>query len=334
MDKRYGRIRISNNCEALFPKSAKYKAYSSGVEYEPTDGYTANMQSSHSLFRPPAEAYSLIIRIADGCPWNQCTFCGMYKNVQYHLQSPEEIEAAIALARKEHPQARRIFLADGDVMALSFDRLKTVLELLNTHFPRLARVNLYANGHSILQKSENELRQLNSLKLNTLYMGLESGHEETLREVKKRETAEEMAEAGRRAQAAGLKISVMILTGLGGRKNMQSHATATAEVLNRMQPRLLSALRVIPIPGTQLYEEEQSGRFQQPTEFQAMEELRATIQRLELQSTVFRANHSSNILPLEGRFPKDKPRLLAELDALLASGTLDTTAPGAPPFSL
>lgn len=129
-------------------------------------------------------------------------------------------------------------------------------------------------------------------------------------------------------------MSVMVLTGLGGQKNSARHAAATADALNRMQPRLLSALRVIPIPGTEFYGEEQDGRFTQLTEFQAIRELREMIQKLELESTVFRANHSSNILPMEGRFPKDKDRLLAELDVLLSSGTLNTKEPGAPPLSL
>ncbi len=291
-------------------------------------------QRSHSLFRPPAEARSLVIRIADGCPWNQCTFCGMYKKVKCRFQTLEEMERTISNAWKESPQARRIFLADGDVMALSFETIKVVLEQLNKRFPRLARVNVYANGHSILKKSETELHELRALKLNTLYMGLESGHEETLRSVQKRETAEEMVKAGQCAQSIGLKMSVMILTGLGGKKNTLLHALATADALNQMQPRLLSALRVIPIPGTELYAEEQAGHFTQLTEFQALEELKKMIQALELESTVFRANHSSNILPMEGRFPKDQPRLIGELSDLLASGTLDRETPGAPPLSL
>ena len=292
------------------------------------------MNNDHTLFRPPAEAHSLIIRIADGCPWNQCTFCGMYKGVPCRLLSCEEIKKEIALAQKIDPVARRIFLADGDVMAIPFDQLKTVLEMLQTGFPRLARINVYANGHSILQKSEAELGELKALKLNTLYMGLESGHEKTLRSVRKRETAKEMVEAGRRAQAGGLKMSVMVLNGLGGQKNTLLHSATTAAALNQMQPRLLSALRVIPIPGTELYDAEQAGRFTQLTEFQALEELKNMIQGLQLESTLFRANHSSNIMPMAGRFPKDKPRLLAELTTLLASGTLDKKSPGPPPLSL
>jgi radical SAM superfamily enzyme YgiQ (UPF0313 family) len=287
-----------------------------------------------TLFRPPAEAHSLIIRIMSGCPWNQCTFCGMYKTVQSSTKTLEEINAEISRGQKSYPTAKRIFLADGDVMALSFEKLKSLLETLNERFPRLARINLYANGHSILQKTSDELRQLKALKLNTLYMGLESGHQDTLRSVKKRESAEEMIQAGQRAQTAGLKMSVMILIGLGGQKNTASHSSATAHALNRMQPRLLSALRVIPIPGTKLYKEEQAGCFTQLTEFEALKELKEIIQGLEIDGTVFRANHSSNILPMEGRFPKDKARLLDELDTLLNSGTLDEKSPGPAPLSL
>ena len=289
---------------------------------------------NHALFRPPAEAYSLILRIADGCPWNRCGFCGMYKEVDYRLHTETEIAQSIAEAARMQQRAKRIFLADGDVMALSFERLKTILEMLGARFPRLARVNLYANGNSILQKSPEQLEALRALKLNTLYMGLESGNEDVLRQAKKRETAEEMITAGKLAQTAGLKMSVMVLTGLGGQSASTEHAVATAEALNRMQPKLLSALRVIPIPGTALYQAEQTGTFRQLTEVQAVEELKALIEKLELEATVFRANHSSNILPLEGRFPKDKDNLLATLNALLASDRLDAFSPGPPPLSL
>jgi radical SAM superfamily enzyme YgiQ (UPF0313 family) len=258
----------------------------------------------------------------------------MYKGVPYHTLSMGKIESTIADAQQSHPQAMRVFLADGDVMALGFDQLKNVLQILNERIPRLSRINTYANGLSVLGKSEEQLRELRSLKLNTLYMGLESGHNGILKTMKKRETAEEMIEAGQRAQTAGLKMSVMILTGLGGQARSTTHAAATATALNQMQPRLLSALRVIPIPGTPLHAAEQNGNFQQLTEHQAIEELQEMIQGMELESTVFRANHSSNILPLEGRLPKDKSRLLDNLNTLLASGRLDAESPGPPPLSL
>lgn len=285
---------------------------------------------NHTLYRPPGEADSLIIRIANGCPWNGCTFCAMYKKVNYSFDGLAEADLAILKARRHSPNARRIFLADGDVMHLDFQTLETLLHSLNAKFPRLARIGIYANGTSILAKSDAELRRLKDLKLNTLYMGLESGDNQTLSAVNKRETAEQMIEAGLRAQAAGLRMSVMILTGLAGEKRSLQHAHATAKVLNAMQPRLLSALRLVTVPGTPLHK----NGFKMITEFQAVSELREIIQGLELHSTVFRANHSSNIIPLEARLPKDKNRLLAQLDALLASERLDKKTPGPLPFSL
>ena len=285
---------------------------------------------THTLFRPPAEADSLILRVADGCPWNGCTFCGMYKGVPYKFHGIEYAEKEFAKAAKRWPDARRIFLADGDVMHLDFQTLETMLVSLNEKFRHLARVSIYANGASILAKTGDELRRLKELKLHTLYMGLESGDNETLRAVNKRETAEEMIEAGRRAQAADLRMSVMVLIGLAGKLRSAEHARATAEVLNKMLPRLLSALRLVTTPNTSLY---RSG-FKMIPEFDAVAELRELIQSLELEQTVFRADHSSNIVPLEGRFPKDKERLIEQLDALLASGHLDKNSPGRLPWSL
>jgi radical SAM superfamily enzyme YgiQ (UPF0313 family) len=303
-------------------------------------------ENSHTLFRPPAEADSLILRVADGCPWNGCTFCGMYKGVPYKFHGAEHAEKEFAKAAKRWPDARRIFLADGDVMNLPFQPLETMLVSLNEKFQNLARVSVYANGASILAKTDAELRRLKELKLHTLYMGLESGDNETLRAVNKRESAEEMIEAGLRAQAAGLRMSVMVLIGLAGELRSGQHARATAAALNKMQPRLLSALRLVTVPGTPLYERGRgfqplaSGRdaastiFQMLTEYDAVAELREMIQGLELEQTVFRADHSSNIVPLEARFPKDKERLLAQLDALLTLGHLDKTSPGQLPWSL
>jgi radical SAM superfamily enzyme YgiQ (UPF0313 family) len=289
---------------------------------------------THALFRPPAEAGSLIIRVADGCPWNRCTFCGMYKGVQSRLHSMETIEQSVIEAARAHPRARRIFLADGDVMSMPFDRLKAVLGLIRSRLPLAGRINLYANGRSILGKRAQELCELRRMGLQILYMGLESGHDPVLRQMQKRESADEMIAAAQRAQACGLKMSVMILNGLGGQQEMERHVRATAQALNRMQPRLLSVLRVIPVPGTDLHAAVQAGRFTELTEFQAIEEMRNLIRRLELERTLFRANHASNRVPLAGRFPRDKAHLLEQLNALLAAGTLDRTSPGLPPMIL
>lgn len=285
-------------------------------------------------FRPPAEADSLILQVDQGCPYNGCTFCGMYKHLRYQRRSLADIRQLIEREARETPYVQRIFLADGDVMRRSFPDLEAILRELALHFPHLARVNVYATGRGILAKTADELRSLRALKLHTLYLGLESGDEEVLRRVKKGETAGAMVEAGQLAQRCGLKLSVMILLGLGGAERTRSHAIETAAALNRMQPRLLSALRVVPVPGTELHAEWEAGRFMGLTELQVVEELRLMVQHLELTNTVFRANHTSNPIPLEARFGRDKNRLLVELDLLISSGSLDSRTPGRTPLWL
>ena len=304
---------------------------------EDADGYhdaTMFGTLNNPRFRPPAEAESLILQVDQGCPYNRCTFCGMYQGVNYQRRSPAEILKMMAAEARRAPDTRRIFLADGDVMRRPFEELESILTTLAAHFPALARVNVYATGSAIASKTDAQLQALRALRLQTLYLGLESGDEELLRRVKKGETAEAMVAAGLRAQQAGLRLSVMILPGLGGVERSHAHAEATVEALNRMQPRLLSALRVVPVPGTELYADAQAGRFQQLSEYQAVQELREILARLELTQTIFRANHASNVVPLEGRLPQDQARLVAELDGLLASGRLDADSPGAMPLWL
>lgn len=286
------------------------------------------------LFRPPAEANSLILQVEQGCPYNQCTFCRMYRDVPYRRLSMNDIEALIVEEAARWPAASRIFLADGDVMRRSVEELRQILTLLSQRFPRLARVGTYANGSSIHAKTTEELEALRRLKLHTLYMGLESGSERVLTACHKGETAAQMVDAGTQAQAVGLRMSVMVLLGLGGKALSGDHVAATVAALNRMQPRLLSVLRMIPLPGTELHDDVSAGRFQQLTEYEAVCELRDLLSGLTLNSTVFRANHSSNIVPLEGRLPRDAARLVADVSALLESNTLDKDSPGTMPLWL
>ncbi len=253
----------------------------------------------------------------------------MYKYSRYEEREYDEVLADFKKASKKYPETQRIFLADGDVMILPFEKLQKYLQKLNELFPRLTRVNVYANGSSILAKTKDQLCELRKLKLHTLYVGLETGDEELLRLVSKGETAEKMIEAVRISQECGLRCSVMVLLGLGGKKDSERHAAETAKALNRMQPKLLSALRYVEVPGTKMF----SG-YETVSEYEAVCELRRIIENLELERTVFRANHASNPVPMEGRFPNDKARILAELDYLIARGGLDRKGPGQLPFWL
>ena len=288
------------------------------------------MNYKEPLFRPPAEADSLIFQVAYSCPHNQCRFCLMFKGVQYEVRQIDEILSEIEKASRTYPEQRRFFLADGDVMALPFDMLKKILTKLNQCFPNLARINTYANGSSILAFSKEQLAEFYRLKLNTVYVGLETGSQELLDKVCKREKAEDMVKAVQLVQSVGMKASVMVLLGLAGKTGTEEHAIKTAEALNKMQPRLLSALRFVEFPGkTKMFD-----GYKSCTEYEVVSELYMLIQHLELDKTVFRANHSSNPVPLAGRFPQDKQALLDEIKRMLQSNQLDRKGSGHLPLWL
>jgi radical SAM superfamily enzyme YgiQ (UPF0313 family) len=288
------------------------------------------MNYREPLFRPPAEADSLIFQAAYGCAHNSCRFCLMYKWVKYEIRPIEEILSEIEGASRVYSGERRFFLADGDAMALPFDTLRQIFKKINQFFPNAARINTYANGSSILALTKEELAELHSLKLNTVYLGLETGSQELLDKVCKKEKVEDMVKAVQIVQSIGIKASVMVLLGLAGKDGSEGHAIKTAEALNQMQPRLLSALRFVEFPRkTKMFD-----GYKSSTEYEVVSELYTLIQRLDLNKTVFRANHSSNPVPLAGRFPQDKQALLDEIKRLLQLGRLDRSGPGHLPLWL
>jgi len=287
-----------------------------------------------TVYRPPAEADSYILRIADGCPNNSCAFCGMYKGRPYHEMDATAVESEIRKAGIAYPFIKRVFLADGDAMFLSYERLVNVAQQLNLSLPNLTRISLYANSISLCGKSLEELKTLKSLKLATAYLGLESGSDQVLALQHKRDRAEDAVKAAYLARESGIRLSVMALIGAGGRLLSSSHVLETARVLNIMQPPLLSLLTLIPVPGTPLQGLIKSGDFVPLNKAEVLMELREILARFELKSTVFRCNHTSNPLPLEGRLPKDKERLIATIDAMLKSCDPDDEEVWAEPWML
>lgn len=289
---------------------------------------------SHIMYRPPTERHNILLRVADGCPHNACAFCSMYRGVVYRAHDLDEITTSVAKAKAMHPTARRVFLADGDALTLPTGQLLNILHILAQAWPNLTRVTCYASGQAIAGKTDQELRVLCQAKLQTVYLGLESGSEKILQRMGKGASAASMLQGVQRIQKAGITASVIIMTGLGGQAESEEHVQKTITALNAMQPRQLSCLRLIPVPGTAVARWIAAGKFALLTETQAVEELRSLIAGLKLRRTVFRADHSSNILSLTGRLPSDQELLLADLDELLAANVLDPTGPGQMPALL
>ncbi|OFX20263.1 MAG: hypothetical protein A2V77_16830 [Anaeromyxobacter sp. RBG_16_69_14] len=270
------------------------------------------------VYRPPSEADSLILQVTVGCSHNRCTFCSMYRTKSFRAIALEQIRAEISEARRLiGPDVPRVFLADGDAMCLSARRLTEILDALGEVFPRLRRVGTYANARDVLRKSDDELDELRRRKLAILYIGLESGDDATLVAVEKGATVAEMVEAGQRAKAAGMAVSVMVQVGLAGRERSLLHARLSAEAVNRMEPTYTALLTYTPTPDSPLFERVGRGELELPGPLESLEEIREFVRGLSCR-TYLTCNHPSNYLPLEGRMPSAQRDILLLLEGALA----------------
>jgi len=278
------------------------------------------MRHDGPVFRPPSEADSILLQATVGCSHNGCRFCGMYRDRRFRVRTPDEIAVDLAAAVAATPDRTRVFLCDGDALAMPQAALAEVLVAVRRALPSLTRLASYANARSIAGKSDAELGELRELGLRLLHLGLESGDDATLRAMNKHGDARYHVVQGLRARAAGLKLFVTVLLGLGGVERSTEHALATARALSEMQPEYVGALSLMLVPGTPLHADARRGAFVLPGPQGLLRELRTLLEHVELRG-IFYANHASNHLPLRARLPRDRGAALGALDAAL-SGAL------------
>lgn len=274
------------------------------------------------VYRPPSEAESFILRVTRGCAHNHCTYCNMYRGVQFEKLTDEEIMRQISMAYSvDRDGVRRVFLADGDALVLETERLLKILNTLKKYFPNLERVASYAAPGDILRKSVEELTQLREAGLQILYYGMESGDSQTLRDIRKGVDGPQSIEVGKRVRAAGMQLSIMIILGIAGVPGSERHALATAKAINEIKPTHLSALSLMLYRGSELKDQFERGEFTPLTPAGLMEELKVIIEHLDLPETehmIFRSNHVSNYIRLAATLPRDKDQLLADIDESIA----------------
>ncbi|MBP6008164.1 MAG: radical SAM protein [Rhodoferax sp.] len=271
------------------------------------------------VFRPPSEAESLILPVTNGCSWNKCTYCEMYTAPQkkFAVRDEDEILASLrGCGAQFADQVQRVFLGDGDALALSTRRLMTILTAIKTHLPRVRRISSYCLPRNLRNKTIQELQELREAGLSLAYVGAESGDDEVLARVSKGETFDSTRDALDKLGEAGISRSVMLLNGLGGAVLSGQHAANSARLINKTQPEFLATL-VVSFPQGE-------ARFRQnfpdwePLGQQALfAEMQQFLQTLELKRTVFRSDHASNWLVLKGTLGADKDRLLAQVNAAM-----------------
>lgn len=272
------------------------------------------MRYEGTVYRPPSEAYSLIVQATIGCSQNRCTFCSMYKEKNFRIRRTENIIEDLILGRQEYSKVERIFLADGDALIIKTEELLKILEAIKTIFPECKRVGIYGSPKSILGKSTKELIELRKLGLGIVYLGVESGSDLILEKIKKGVNSFEMIAAGRKIKEADILLSITLISGLGGKEHSMEHVVESARVVNEMNPDYIGLLTLLVEEGTEFYDDVLNGKFKLLTPKEVLLETREFVKRLNVDNCIFRSNHASNYVALGVTLNKDKNLILAQIE--------------------
>ncbi len=275
----------------------------------------AEPRYDYPLYRPPSEANSLIFQVTLGCSFNECSFCDMYRSKEYSERPWDEVRAEIDAMAARAPDARRVFLADGDALNMDTGSLVRIAEHVRARFPSLERISCYAMPMNVLKKSPEELARMRGAGLDMLYLGVESGSDAVLRKVTKGAVAATIVKAVNKAKAAGYVMSCMIILGLGGKEHTAEHAAGTARVISACAPHYVGALTLYLENGIRdEFLQKYGGKFVPLSDAEALDELEGIVRMIDVRDdVVFRANHGSNAYAVRGTLPADKERMLRSI---------------------
>ena len=275
------------------------------------------MRYEGRVFRPPSEAYSLIVQSTIGCSHNKCTFCDMYKEKKFRVRPLHEVLEDFDLARRAYRHIDRIFLADGDALVRTSSDWIKILEHIKRVIPECERVTSYASPKSILAKTPSELETLHKLGLEMVYMGVESGSDTILTKINKGETRDEIIRAGKMIMDSGIKLSVTAISGLGGTDMWEEHAVETGKAFSEIKPHYIGLLTLMFEGDTPLYRDMRAGKFKPLTAIQVAEETLVMLKNMDCEGSVFRANHASNYINLRGTLNQDRDAMINKLEKAL-----------------
>lgn len=272
------------------------------------------MRYEGSVYRPPSEAYSLIIQVTIGCAHNKCTFCSMFKDKRFRVRKLNEILEDLETARQHYRRVNRIFLADGDALVLQNKDLLVILEHIKRLFPECERVGIYGSPQDVLRKNHEEMVELLNHGIGIVYIGAESGSDKVLKDIVKGATRAEIIEAVKRIEAARMQASVTFISGLAGKNGWEDHAIESGTMISEMEPSYVGLLTLITEPGAELHRDIMEGRFQTLSPVEVLSETELLLENTNVTKTcVFRSNHASNYVSLKGNLPQDKEGMLAQL---------------------
>lgn len=283
------------------------------------------MHFTGRTWRPPYEAYSVIIQATSGCTYGKCRFCNLYKNECFRMTPMEEFEEDLAEIKKYQPNARRIFWTGANPFALSYENLRLRALTVRDYLIKCQSIAMFSSVRDIKNKEVWQLRKLRAAGINGLSIGTESGDNTTLALANKGYTAEDILEQCRKLDEAGIEYYFVYMTGLAGKGNGYRNAVNSARLFSQLNPYFISVDSLTLFPDTELYEMAERGDFVPAGEKERIEELQVFIQNLQIRTHLL-ANTSSNFYPVTAFLPKERGKVIGELQHILDTISEDEMA--------
>ncbi len=299
--------------------------------------------------RPPSEANSLLLRITRNCPWNKCTFCGLYKGERFSARPVEHIKRDIdqlkawtdyfrgkeAGGYPEQPEnegsmvvytaenwvksrMRSIFLQDANSLVIKPEQMIEILKYLRRCFPETERITSYTRSQTVSRISDEHLAEIAAAGLNRIHIGLESGCDEVLQLVRKGVDKQTHITGGLKIRKAGMELSEYYIPGLGGKRFSEQNALETADALNRINPDFIRIRTLAVSDSIPLADDYANRTFTRTNDIDMVKELLLMIKNLDGITSYIKSDHIVNLLPeVRGKLPQDKDRMISVIEKFL-----------------
>lgn len=273
------------------------------------------MHYTGTIWRPPYEAYSLLIQVTAGCTHNSCKFCTLYEDLpfKFRLSPFNEVKEDLEEARKFYKDVPRVFFTGANPFVLSTDKLKTLTKMVREQYPSCETIGCFARVTDITPKSIDELKELRELGYDSITIGVETGDDNALSFMNKGYQAKDIIEQCRKLEEANIRYNFFYLTGISGSGRGEYGAKETAKVFNQLHPQIIDASMLTIYDNSELYKEIQAGNWKEETEIEKLIELKTLISELTVNAR-FATDGASNLIQVRGNIVTDKAKMIQSLD--------------------
>ena len=278
------------------------------------------MHYTGTIWRPPYEAYSLLIQVTAGCTHHSCKFCTLYEDLPFKFRmSPlSEVKSDLAEASKYYKNAPRIFFTGANPFVLTTDKLKTLAEMVKKYYPNYQTIGCFGRITDLYNKTVDDLKELRALGYDGITFGVETGNDEALAFMNKGFRSSDTIEQAKKLEEAGISYNFFYLTGISGAGRGEYGGRETAKVFNQLHPQIIESSMLTIYETTELYQEIQKGNWKEESELEKLAELKALIENLTIQTRIV-TDGASNLIQVRGNLPADKEKLVKYLDRLIAT---------------